>query len=458
MSASKPSGNQKSLYPEVILTNPEATSASFSKPAPSSSTLYPSIDMKDLAENLFPEDEAVSQNPIPQSSEEILVKIPGAIVHLIEKENSVELACGDFTIVGLRQGENIVAVLARIGEEVQWPLARDEAAVKVDDSHYFFALRVPANGTPENEDDEGSDHYDRQKGQFDELNYGLTIASKGQDDLLKELDKVLETYSCFSKQKVEEGKGSSGVLDGSVARETTPYELESEEEKKDLIRERSAAYWTTLAPNVEDYSSRVGKLIASGSGQLIRGILWCGDVTVDRMKWGNQYLKKNMGPCSNSEISPEAMRRVKRVKKLTKRSERVASGILSGVVKVSGFFTSSIANSKVGKKFFSLLPGEIVLASLDGFSKVCDAVEVAGRNVMSTTSVVTTGLVSHRYGEQAGKVTNEGLDAAGYAIGTAWAVFKIRKAINPKSAVKPSTLAKAAAEANSARLKSKSKK
>ena len=29
--------------------------------------------------------------------------------------------------------------------------------------------------------------------------------------------------------------------------------------------------------------------------------------------------------------------------------------------------------------------------------KVCDAVEVAGRNVMSTTSVVTTELVSQRY-------------------------------------------------------------
>lgn len=49
-------------------------------------------------------------------------------------------------------------------------------------------------------------------------------------------------------------------------------------------------------------------------------------------------------------------------------TEKVANGVLSGVVKVSGLFTSSLANSKVGKKFFGLLPGEIVLASLDGFS------------------------------------------------------------------------------------------
>lgn len=50
-------------------------------------------------------------------------------------------------------------------------------------------------------------------------------------------------------------------------------------------------------------------------------------------------------------------------------------------------------------------------------------------------------------------MTTEGMDAAGHAIGTAWAVFKIRKALNPKSVLKPATLAKAAA----AQAKSKSK-
>ncbi|KAM1957816.1 hypothetical protein FF1_003480 [Malus domestica] len=159
--------------------------------------------------------------------------------------------------------------------------------------------------------------------------------------------------------------------------------------------------------------------------------------------------------CSSTRLTSYNVFANFRVKKLTKRSEEVATGILSGVVKVSGFFTSSIVNSKVGQKFFSLLPGEIILASLDGFNKVCDAVEVAGRNVMSTTSVVTTGLVSHRYGEPAGKVTNEGLDAAGHAIGAAWAVFKVSKALNPKSVIKPTKLVKAAAESkSSSKLKS----
>ncbi|KAK4477225.1 hypothetical protein RD792_016439 [Penstemon davidsonii] len=437
MSSNNP---KKSLYPEVIQTNPESTSPFQS----SSSSLYPSIEMKELAENLFPDEDPQNdavqvqhgQNASFESSEEVLIRIPGAIVHLIDKQQSVELATGDFSIVQLKQGDNVVAALARVGEEIQWPLAKDESAVKLDESHYFFTLRVPSETGEINSDNN--------------LNYGLTIAAKGQDGLLRELDSLLEKFSMFKVEK------AAAVVEqvwwGAVSKEVSPAEMES---KKDEVEKSAAAYWTTLAPNVEDYSGSVSRMIAMSSGQVIRGILWCGEVTVDRLKWGNEFLKKRVGKGSTSDISPQASRRMKRVKQLTKMSENVATGILSGVVKVSGFFTNSVANSKVGQKFFSLLPGEIVLASLDGFNRVFDAVEVAGKNVMSTTSVVTTGLVSQRYGEPAAEVTHDGLGAAGHAIGTAWAVFKIRKALNPKSVIKPTTLAKAAAKANSAKLKAK---
>lgn len=174
--------------------------------------------------------------------------------------------------------------------------------MKLDESHYFFTLRVPAT---ENENGAASGNG------FVLLNYGLTVAAKGQEGVLRELDRVLERYSCFSVEKME-GVGGWEVLDGSLSRETSPDELKSGK-KKELVEESSAAYWTTIAPNVEDYSGSFARWIAAGSGQLIRGILWCGDVTVDRLKWGNDYLKKSMKPGSQSEISPEAMKRVKRL-------------------------------------------------------------------------------------------------------------------------------------------------
>ncbi|KAH7519909.1 hypothetical protein FEM48_Zijuj08G0087500 [Ziziphus jujuba var. spinosa] len=462
MASQNPAGNRSSMYPDVIQTNPDAPTVGLSNPNPSSSSssnLYPSIDMKDLVENLFPESppeaESYFASAPPEATEEIIIRIPGAILNLIDKHYSVELASGDFTIVRLRQGDNVVAILARVADEIQWPLAKDEAAVKLDNSHYFFSLRTPKERGPESDssDDEEQEGQSGSGNDSDNLlNYGLTIASKGQEGLVKELDGILQAYSSYSVHKVTEK-----ALQASMALQTSPADLKSEK-KKEMMEERSAAYWTTLAPNVEDYSGTAAKLIAAGSGQLIRGILWCGDVTVERLRWGNEVMKKRLNPQSNAEISPETLKRIKRVKRVTKMTEKVATGVLSGVVKVTGFFTGSVANSKVGKKFFGRLPGEIVLASLDGFSKVCDAVEVAGKNVMSTSSNVTTELVSHRYGEEAGKATNEGLGAAGHAIGTAWAAFKIRKALNPKSVLKPTTLAKSAAKAAAAEMKAKNSK
>ncbi|GLT44557.1 hypothetical protein SLA2020_184430 [Shorea laevis] len=461
---SSPNPNQKSsLYPEVIQSNPDA---SYQPSSPGN--LYPTIDMRDLVENLFPEPPVISGNhndpdddvhapsAPPLATEEVLIKIPGAILHLIDKSYSVELAYGDFTVLRLCQGGNLVAVLARVGDEIQWPLTKDGTAVRLDECHYFFSLRFPSS-------DEDEDDKSKKKGGscpgLDEnlLNYGLTIASKGQEALLRELDGILQGYSCFSEQKVKE-KGEE-VLDGAVAaaRDTTPADLKSGK-KKEVMEERCAAYWTTLAPNVEDYSGTASKLIAAGSGQLIKGILWCGDVTVERLKWGNEVLKERMTPGENVDIRPETLRRIQRVKRITQTTEKVANGVLSGVVKVSGIFSSKLANSKAGKKFFGLLPGEMILATLDGFSKVCDAAEVAGKNVMATSSTVTTDLVTHRYGDKAAEATSEGLDAAGHAVGTAWITFKLRQALNPKSVLKPSSLAKASVKAAAADYKAKNSK
>jgi len=506
---SKPK-SEESLYPTVIDTNP-ARDSIFSEPIKQNSlypdihseqhhptvSIYPTLNMGDLVENPtvfssetygkierhnrhegyrpYPEtpnkiniEECNVESPLPsapnEATEEILIRIPGALVHLIDKQDSIELASGDFMLVRLVQGGNAVAVFARVGDDIQWPLAKDEAAVKLDACHYFFSLSVPNEAFEGGSSDEDNSNLATSSDIADNiLNYGVTFAARGQAAALQELDKHLEIYSSFSQQKVSQiSSGSlpgSSVLDDNLARETAPTDFSSDE-KKQLIEERSAAYWTTLAPNVEDYSSSAARAIAAGSGQLIRGILWCGDVTVEQLRWGNSFLKKRLQPNDNpSEVSPQAMRRLKRAKRVSRMSENVAAGILSGVVKLTGYITGSVVNSKAGQKFFSLLPGEVLLASLDAFGKIFDAVEVAGKSVLSTSSVVTTEVVSHKYGEQAGKLTNEGLGAAGHMIGTAWTISKLRKALNPKNAVKATTLAKSAAKeaAKAAKKEIKSK-
>ncbi|KAJ0010559.1 hypothetical protein Pint_34281 [Pistacia integerrima] len=81
----------------------------------SSSSCYPLVDMAHVAEKHFPEDDAVSQTTNILPSKNVLVKMPRAIVHLIEREHNVELASGELSIVSLSQGDNVVAIFARMG-------------------------------------------------------------------------------------------------------------------------------------------------------------------------------------------------------------------------------------------------------------------------------------------------------------------------------------------------------
>lgn len=45
-----------------------------------------------------------------------------------------------------------------------------------------------------------------------------------------------------------------------------------------------------------------------------------------------------------------------------------------------------------------------------------------------------------RFGERAGEVTEDVLATAGHAVGTAWNIFKIRKAMNPASSLRSTAL------------------
>lgn len=52
--------------------------------------------------------------------------------------------------------------------------------------------------------------------------------------------------------------------------------------------------------------------------------------------------------------------------------------------------------------------------------------------------------LSTRFGESAGEATEDVLATAGHCAGTAWNIFKIRKAINPASSVSTGVLKNAA--------------
>ncbi|KAJ1376567.1 EF-Hand 1, calcium-binding site [Sesbania bispinosa] len=126
-------------------------------------SLYPSIDVSDLAEDLVPDNTSPFAPPA-------------------------------------------------VADEIQWPLAKDEAAVKVDDLYYFFSFRAPKDS---DFDEEGEDRRKPDGFGSDMLSYELI--SKGQEGLLKELDAILQNCGSFSVQQVsEKAKKKREALDGSL--------------------------------------------------------------------------------------------------------------------------------------------------------------------------------------------------------------------------------------------------
>ncbi|CAA3033750.1 Hypothetical predicted protein [Olea europaea subsp. europaea] len=80
------------------------------------------------------------------------------------------------------------------------------------------------------------------------------------------------------------GKRSERVEQGWwVAAKVVPLVEMEEKTKKDEVEKIMAAYWTALAPNVEDHSGSLARTIVAGSELVVNRILWCGDVTVDRL-------------------------------------------------------------------------------------------------------------------------------------------------------------------------------
>ena len=113
------------------------------------------------------------------------------------------------------------------------------------------------------------------------------------------------------KQVEAAAKEKSEVMDARAVAEITPEEAVGD--KKEVVEEKSAAFWTTIAPNVDDYSSSVARLIARGSGQLVRGIIWCGDITAEGLRRGEEVVKKSVGPSAKpTQVKPSTLRRMKR--------------------------------------------------------------------------------------------------------------------------------------------------
>ncbi|TYH08094.1 hypothetical protein ES288_A08G288200v1 [Gossypium darwinii] len=328
------------------------------------------------------------QPPTKTLKQELLLKIPRCTVHLMDDGDALELGKGEFKLVRVLDDDFPLATIIKVTDDLQWPLTKDEPVVKLDSVHYLFSLPVK-DGKP--------------------LSYGVTFVGRGHGNSLSSLDSLLKEHSCFAA-----GVGSTG--DKHVD-------------------------WKAYAPRIEDYNNVLAKAIAGGTGQIVKGIFTCSNAYISQVqKGGETILRQPPGKThgiisnkSNKNKSEANNNNLKRVRNLSIMTEKMSKTMLDMVGIASGTVMAPFLSSKPGQAFLSMLPGQVLLASLDAVNKVLDAVEVAEKQALSATSTAATRMMTDRYGERAGEATEDVLATAGNLASTAWNVFKIRKAITPKS-------------------------
>ncbi|KAK2999156.1 hypothetical protein RJ639_024049 [Escallonia herrerae] len=345
--------------------------------------------------------EPPKQDPLETKNvkHEVLLRIPGCKVHLMDEGEALELANGDFTVICLSDEDVFLATTIKVGDDLQWPLTKDEPVVKLDPLHYLFSLPMK-DGDP--------------------LSYGVTF-SQQKGGSLGLLDAFLSEHSCFS---------------------TAPSSVQNKDVK-----------WKEFAPKIEDYNNVLAKAIAGGTGQIVKGIFKCSNAYTNQVQKGGEAVltcaveEKSGASASNSNGTRKKSKinkSLKRVRKLSKMTEKMSKVMLNGVGIAIGSVMKPMVRSQTGKAFLAMVPGEVLLASLDAVNKVLDAAEVAEKQTLSATSGAAVRMVSNSFGESAGEATGDVLATAGHCAGTAWNVFKIRKAINPASSVSSGVLKNAA--------------
>ncbi|PIA42925.1 hypothetical protein AQUCO_02000400v1 [Aquilegia coerulea] len=342
-----------------------------------------------------------------KQKQELLLQIPACTLDLIQGGETTELTKGDFTLIRLLDENIPLAFILKVGNDFQWPLTKDEPVVKLSKLNYLFSLPLK-DGDP--------------------LSYGVSFSEQFSSDLAL-FDSFLNEHSCFSV--------------------VTPSPLNG----------HKAVDWKEYAPRIENYNGVLAKAIATGTGEIVKGIFNCSNAYTKQVQKGGEMIvsptskEKNTSLRQGSDSNGSEMKKnnvnkgLKRVRKLSKMTEKMSKSLLNGVGVVSGSVVKPLIKSPAGKALLANVPGEVLLASLDAINKVLDAVEVAEKQALSATSKATSRMVSNRFGESAGEATEDIFATAGHCAGTAWNIFKIRKAINPASSL-PSAAMKTAIKSN----------
>ncbi|CAK9213916.1 unnamed protein product [Sphagnum troendelagicum] len=355
----------------------------------------------------------VINNPDPMGSEVELVKrVSGAQLFLVDVEESVLMQCGEFSLRLLKQTHSpLAAVLASVGE-VQWPVGKDAPILKVWNRRYTFAL--PG------------------------LVYGLSFPDSTPPAVLQQLESVMDQYCTFEIHQV-------------AAHEQQTMNIATNVKIGQRVAGDAAIigkYWTAVAPDVQTTSASIARQICSTSSIVADSILMGGDwvsLSIQQAGGAAAYVMKSK-VVGDQMQNPRILKRIQQARRMSAVAKLMSKTLLKGAIRVSAHVATGLgldhhqANANTSTIRTSTSAGSaaaaaggggsrkhpsVAVASVDAFAKVVEAVETAGKSVYAATKAVGTDLVQQRFGTDAGELVQDGFGVVGNAIDTAWTLNKL---------------------------------
>lgn len=346
--------------------------------------------------------------------EENIIAINGVRVHLSDDgkglNNGIELATGNFSLVRLVMVQEIsenektmISVIAKVGDNLRWPVTKAVLVEKIDKLRYSFSVCLPpAEGGVETEN-----------GLSEILNYVVSFKAEEDSSSLDLMDEYLDKYACLSPDP-------SKLIEVS-----------------------------------EGYNSVLARAISAGSQQIVNRLQFCSSLYSSLLR--EQAEANNLPRLTSGESEPRSPTYItdalQRAKELTLKTDEWSEQALKGLLFANGAASNCVIKSEVGKMFFETLPGESLLASLDGAGQILGAVQNLGKDVICSTSEAAIDIVANRCGENAGRITADVLNVAGHTLSAVWNVTRIAKIIYPAKTATTSSLKNSAKASVKRRVK-----
>jgi len=188
-----------------------------------------------------------------------------------------------------------------------------------------------------------------------------------------------------------------------------------------LVLETTLESFTTYEVELQPVTTRTDKLIAGigrATSATVSGMATAAQYVGDKLMKGAEHYKKRSKPCKEPKaISEKTKKRVERVNQVAK----MAAGMAGAAVDAVSVFTSKAADTILGTvnhddpskpaSKAKRVTAAVFVSAAEIYDGMVDAFLIVSKKTASATKEV----VAHKFGEEAGQVTMDGMSAVGHS-------------------------------------------